>query len=75
LTCPHDGRKYSVQDFDLRIDSCCKKCRAITIEINQKPSAFTNEITDIFISMEAVKAIMQIWDLFKGIGTKVIHDI
>ncbi|MDR1245375.1 MAG: NAD-dependent deacylase [Endomicrobium sp.] len=120
LTCLHDGSKYSVQDFDLRIAPCCKKCGAILkpdfvffgemlpekdmrmsveasrncdvmlvigstgivypaaslpvdakrngaiiIEINPKPSAFTNEITDMFIPMEAVKAMMQIWDLFK----------
>jgi NAD-dependent deacetylase len=42
-----------------------KRNGAVIIEINPKPSSFTNEITDIFIPMEAVEAMMQIWDLFK----------
>jgi NAD-dependent deacetylase len=37
-----------------------KRNGAVIIEINPKPSAFTNEITDIFIPMEAVEAMMQI---------------
>ncbi|MDR1663158.1 MAG: NAD-dependent protein deacylase [Endomicrobium sp.] len=120
LTCLYDGGKYSVQDFDLRITPCCKKCGAILkpdfvffgemlpeknmimsakasrscdvmliigstgivypaaslpidakrngaviIEINPKPSAFTKEITDIFIPMKAVKAMTWIGTYFK----------
>jgi NAD-dependent deacetylase len=42
-----------------------KRNGAVIIEINPKPSAFTNEITDIFIPMEAVEAMMRIWALFK----------
>jgi NAD-dependent deacetylase len=42
-----------------------KRNGAIIIEINPKSSAFTKEITDIFIPMKAVKAMMQIWNLFK----------
>jgi NAD-dependent deacetylase len=33
---------------------------AVIIEINPKPSVFTNEITDIFIPMKSVKAMTQI---------------
>jgi NAD-dependent deacetylase len=41
-----------------------KRNGATIIEINPKSSAFTKEITDIFIPMEAVKAMVQIWSLF-----------
>jgi NAD-dependent deacetylase len=40
-----------------------KRNGATIIEINPKPSAFTNEIVDIFIPMEAAKAMTQISEL------------
>jgi NAD-dependent deacetylase len=42
-----------------------KRNGAIIIEINPKPSAFTNEITNIFIPMKSAKAMTQILDLLQ----------
>jgi NAD-dependent deacetylase len=42
-----------------------KKNGAIIIEINPEPSAFTNEITDIFIPMKSAKAMAHILDLLQ----------
>jgi NAD-dependent deacetylase len=42
-----------------------KRNGAVIIEINPKPSAFTNEITDIFIPMKASDAMMQILNLLR----------
>jgi NAD-dependent deacetylase len=40
-----------------------KRNKSVIIEINPMPSAFTNEITDIFLPMKSAKAMTQILDL------------